>query len=89
MALGAQPAGVRRLVIRQGMTLALIGGVIGVIAAAVGSRLLSTMLYGVSALDVSAFVLGWALMTAVAFLASYVPARRATRIDPMSALRCE
>jgi putative ABC transport system permease protein len=89
MALGAQPTSVRRLVIRQGMKLALIGGLIGLIAAAAGSRMLSSVLFGVSALDVSAFVLGWSLMTAVAFLASYIPARRATRIDPTSALRCE
>ena len=89
MALGAQPASVRTLVIRQGMKLALIGGAIGLIAAAAGSRLLSAVLFGVSALDVSVFVIGWSLMTAVAFIATYVPARRATRVDPMIALRYE
>ncbi|HWC17902.1 MAG TPA: ABC transporter permease, partial [Terriglobales bacterium] len=89
MALGAQPAAVRKLVIGHGMRLALIGGIVGLIAAAAGSRMLSAVLYGVSTLDVSAFVVGCAVMTGVAFIASYLPARRATRIDPARALRFE
>jgi putative ABC transport system permease protein len=89
MALGAQPASLRRLVMGRGIKLALIGGVIGVAAAAATSRLLSGVLYGISSLDLAAYLLGWATMTLIALLASYLPARVATRVDPVRALRCE
>lgn len=89
MALGANPGSLRRLVMARGMKLTLIGGVIGLVAAAAASRLISGVLYGTSALDFAAYLLGWTTMTAIALLASYLPARTATRVDPVRALRCE
>ncbi len=89
MALGANLGAVRSLVINHGMKLVLIGTAIGLMAALAGSRLLASVLYGVSVLDVTAYVVGCLLMLAVAFIASYLPARRATRVDPATVLRCE
>ena len=89
MALGAQPSSLRRLVMARGLKLTLIGGALGLAAAAIGSRLLSGVLYGISTLDLPAYGFGWASMTAIALLASYLPARVATRVDPIKALRCE
>lgn len=89
MALGAQPGALRRLVMARGMKLTLIGGVIGLVAAAAASRLISGVLYGTSALDFTAYLLGLGTMTAIALVASYLPARLATRVDPVRALRCE
>jgi putative ABC transport system permease protein len=89
MALGADRQDVVRLVVRQAMQLALIGSACGLAAAIALTRLMSNLLYGVRATDPLTFG-GVALIVAcVALVASYVPARRATRIDPITALRCE
>jgi putative ABC transport system permease protein len=89
MALGAQPRDVRALVVRQGATLAGIGLVIGLVGAVVLSRLLTGLLYGVSASDPVTLAGVALLLGSVALAASYFPARRATRVDPLEALRSE
>jgi len=89
MALGAQTGNVRRLILRQGMTLALIGSAIGLAIALVATRLLKSVLYGVNAVDPITFVGVTFLLAAVALLACWIPARRASRVDPMIALRAE
>jgi ABC-type antimicrobial peptide transport system permease subunit len=89
MALGAEPVDVLRLVIRQGMGLTIVGLIVGVAVGSVVTRVLSDMLYGVSTRDPLTFVGAPALLLVVAFLACYIPARRATRIDPLTALRYE
>jgi ABC-type antimicrobial peptide transport system permease subunit len=90
MALGAQERTVRGLVVRQAMALAAAGVGIGVVLALWLSRsLVSKMLYSTSPHDAATFVSVAALLGGVAFLASYIPARRATRVDPIVALRAE
>jgi len=89
MALGADTTAVLRLVLGNGMTLALIGVAIGLAVAFAVTRLLSSFLYGVSATDPGAFISASLLWVLVALLASYIPARRATRLDPLAALRHE
>jgi predicted permease len=89
MALGAQPSGVLSLVIGQGLQLAGIGATIGLAASLIFSRLLRNQLFGVSSFDPLTFLLTAVVLMAAALLATYIPARRATRVDPMDALRHE
>jgi predicted permease len=89
MALGAQRGDVLKLIMTQGMTLTLIGVAIGLLAATGLTRLMKSVLFGVSATDPLTYVSVAALLMLVALLACYIPARRATKVDPMIALRCE
>ena len=82
MALGAAPRSVRRMFVYRGLVLAAVGIAIGVVAAAVCTRLLSSLLFGVTPLDVATFAAAAAFLAAAALLASYMPARRAATIDP-------
>lgn len=87
VAVGAAGADVARLILRQGLTLAATGGVIGLVLAAIGSQLLRRLLFGVPPLDPFAFGGTVLLFGAVTLLACYVPTRRATLVDPAEALR--
>ena len=87
MALGASPAGVQALVLRQGITLALSGIAIGLIATVAAARLLNSVLFEITPWDPLAWVGSSATLLAVALLASWLPARRALRVDPVVALR--
>jgi predicted permease len=89
MALGANPADVLRMVVRQGIALTLIGVAIGIVAALGVTRLISSMIFGVTPYDPLTFVAVAAILSIVALLACYIPARRAMRVDPMVALRYE
>jgi len=89
MSLGATRSDVLLLVMRQGVWLALAGSVAGIAGALVISRLMAKLLYGVQPTDPTTFVAVAAGLGLVAMLACYIPARRAMRIDPMAALRCE
>ena len=87
IALGAARGDILRLVIGNGLTLTLTGIAIGIAASVALTRLLSALLYQTSATDPLTFLAAAALFTAVAVAASLIPARRATRIDPMDALQ--
>jgi putative ABC transport system permease protein len=87
MALGAQNADVLSLVIRQGLKVTLIGAGIGVLGALVLTRFLSSLLYGVKPTDPLTFIAVSLALSAVSLAATYIPARRATKVDPMVALR--
>jgi ABC-type antimicrobial peptide transport system permease subunit len=89
VALGANSASIGRLVVGDGFRLAAAGVVVGVIASIAATRALVSMLYGVGPLDPVTFGAIGLLVAGIALLASYVPARRASRIDPMEALRVE
>jgi macrolide transport system ATP-binding/permease protein len=89
MALGANPREILRLVLRQGLILAVVGVAAGLAVALAMTRVLSVMLYGISATDSLTFVGISMFLLLVALLASYIPARRAMRVDPMVALRYE
>ena len=87
LALGAQRADILRIVVRQGFVLALAGIVIGLLVAAFLTRLMSSLLFQVGTLDLATFAAAPLAFLSIALLASYLPARAATRVDPMEALR--
>jgi len=89
LALGAQRRDILRMVLRQGLTLAAAGTGIGLVGALIVSHLMAGLLYGVSPYDLSTFAGVTAVLTAVAIAASYVPALRAMRVDPITTLRSE
>jgi putative ABC transport system permease protein len=89
MALGAQTRDVLSLIVKQGFKLVLIGLVIGLVGAFALMRVISSLLFGVTTKDPFTFAVVAGLLAVVALLACYLPARRASRVDPMEALRCE
>ena len=89
MAVGAQPSDVMRLVVRDGAALAISGVAVGVGAAYLLSSVLASFLHGVSSTDPVSYTLAAVVLVPTALIASYLPARRAARIDPTLALRAE
>ena len=89
LALGATPANIMTLIVRGGMTLAFWGVGIGIGGALIVSRLMRSLLFGIGVTDVVTFVAVPTVLACIAFFASYIPARRASRIDPSTSLRCE
>jgi putative ABC transport system permease protein len=89
MALGAQRSDVLMLVIGQGLKLVLVGVALGLVGTFMLTRLMSSLLFGVSATDPATLTVISLVLVAVALLASYIPARRATKVDPLIALRYE
>jgi putative ABC transport system permease protein len=88
-ALGGTPGGVVRLVLGDGIRLTTTGVVIGALLGAAAARAMSRLLFGIQSFDPAAFVIAVAILVVVALIASYIPARRASRVDPMVALRNE
>jgi ABC-type lipoprotein release transport system permease subunit len=89
MALGARAADVRRMVVTQGGRVALVGVIIGLVAAVFSARWLESLLFEVEARDPLVFAAVSVVMIGVALLASYLPARRASAVDPVEAIRAE
>jgi len=89
LALGAAPSDLRQLVVANGLKLALIGSAFGIVGAFAVSRLISSLLFGVKSTDSVTFVGVCLLLVFATLPATYVPALRATRVDPMETLRCE
>jgi putative ABC transport system permease protein len=89
MALGAEARDVLKLVLKQGMRLVLLGVVLGVVASLAVTQVLKSMLFGLSATDPATYLVVAALLSGVALLACWIPARRATQVDPLLALRYE
>jgi ABC-type antimicrobial peptide transport system permease subunit len=89
MALGGRRLDVLGLVVGQGMKMAMVGALAGMLASLALTRLIKGLLYGVSASDPPTFIAVALLLTLVALVACWIPARRATKVDPMVALRCE
>jgi ABC-type antimicrobial peptide transport system permease subunit len=89
LAIGAQPDGVVRLLMREGLVLVSVGSVLGLILAALASRGLESLLFGVTAADPVALTAAPVLLLAIGALAAFLPARRASRVDPASVMRAE
>jgi putative ABC transport system permease protein len=89
LALGARPANILSLVLKQGVLLTGIGVVVGLVAALILTRLMASLLFGTTSTDAITYLGVSALLAAVAIFATYVPARRATQVDPIKALRYE
>jgi putative ABC transport system permease protein len=89
MALGAKPGDVLRLFLKHGLKLLLIGVCVGLPLSFALARLLSSLLFGVQSNDFTSFLVGALILGIVVFIACYIPARQATRVDPMVALRYE
>ncbi len=89
MALGAPPSSVSSLVVKNGLRLALVGVAVGVLLAVALAKLMTSLVFGVSVWDPATFLVAAVVLTAVALVACYIPARRAMRVDPMIALRHE
>jgi ABC-type antimicrobial peptide transport system permease subunit len=89
MALGADRSAIRRLVVWQGMRLTLVGAAVGIAAAFGLARLIASFLFGVKPWDPAVFIAAPLILSAVALLAAWLPALRASKLDPMEALRAE
>jgi putative ABC transport system permease protein len=89
MALGAETGAVLKLVLKQGMKLVLLGIMIGVPSALAVTQVMKSLLFGLSTIDSATYVGVTLLLAGAAFLACWIPARRATKVDPMVALRYE
>jgi ABC-type antimicrobial peptide transport system permease subunit len=89
MALGADAGGVARLLASHGLRLVLFGGAIGLATSLLAARVLSTMLFGLGTFDTAALIGAPAVLGLTAWLAAWLPARRASRVDPIAALRSE
>ena len=89
LALGAQRSNILKMVLRQGLTLAAAGAAVGLVGALIVAHLMAGLLYGVSPYDLSTFATVTAVLTTVAIAASYIPALRAMRLDPITTLHAE